>query len=50
MFNYLNMEDAAAPLAQLFGQRLRKRRAALMQTQGMLSKKTGVAASYISFI
>ena len=50
MDNFLNLEDAASPLAWLFGKRLRERRVALHLTQGMLFKMTGVAASYVSLI
>ena len=50
MVVHVHLEDAASPLALLFGQRLRARRMALNLTQVMLFEQTGVAASYISLI
>ena len=50
MAEHVHLEDAASPLAQLFGRRLRARRMALKLTQAMLFEQTNVAASYISFI
>jgi transcriptional regulator with XRE-family HTH domain len=50
MVERIQLEDAASPLARLFGQRLRARRMALQLTQVMLFEQTGVAASYISLI
>lgn len=50
MGTYLHLEDAALPLARLFGHRLRERRVALKLTQGALFEKTGIAASYVSLI
>lgn len=50
MVAHIHMEDAASPLARLFGQRLRERRVALNMTQAMLFEQSGIAASYISLI
>lgn len=50
MPRYLQLEESGQPVAQRFGERLKKRRQALGLTQAQLFEQTGITAAYISFI